>query len=267
MSMFTGGVTNCLRDVRRADETAARIGRQLTTGKKLNAPADGPFPWLAAGRAGTASSALHTIHTALNQVGTTIRVADQSMAAIGKDLQVMQSHLEQAQLYPLGNPARDVLIADYNTLREQIDELVNTTSPEGARKLVAGEDMEVLVGLNGGRKTVHGQLVGTGPLGLNLPLLDSAADLSAAAAQIKNAQAVLSARRQGLAADLADITRYDDQGLAIAGFYDSHAESLAAADSEEDAATLQAVAVQRSLSVEALNSISSVRSGLLELLK
>ena len=37
MAMFTSGVSHSLRDIRGAQEASARLGRQLMSGKKLEA--------------------------------------------------------------------------------------------------------------------------------------------------------------------------------------------------------------------------------------
>src|SRR5690242_9136792 len=118
MSMFTSGVSRSLRDMHRADDATARLARQLMTGRKLETAANGPSAWLAAERAGSAAGYLDAIHTGLNEAATGIRVADQTMQAIGEHLQIMQGQLEQARQYPPGDPARAQLTADFNTVRQ-----------------------------------------------------------------------------------------------------------------------------------------------------
>src|SRR6476469_7039233 len=102
MSMFTGPVTRSLRDVRSADEASTRLGRQLMTGRKLETTADAPSAWLAAGRAEAAAGYLGAIHTGLNEAATSIRVADQTMDAIGRHLELMKTNLQQAIQLPVG---------------------------------------------------------------------------------------------------------------------------------------------------------------------
>ena len=269
MAMFTSGVSHSLRDVHSADETTTRLGRQLMTGKKIGTPADGPSVWLAAARAGSTSSFLDAIRNGLNEAATNIRVADQTMAAIGEHLQTMQAQVEQALQYPAGDPARDQFIANFSVVRGQIDDLVSTASPPAARNLLGTASLDVLVGLRGERRTVHAQPVDSGPGGLNLPVLDNTAttgDLVQALAGVKAAEATLATRRQGLGADAADITRYIGRDAAVASFYQSHQESLAAADPSEVALKLQSVSVQRSLAMQTLAGISTMRGAVLELL-
>lgn len=266
MSIFTSGVSRTLRDVHSADDSTARLGRELMTGKKLEGSADGPAAWLAAQRAGSTAGYLDVIHTGLNEAAVNIRVADQTMQAIGEHLKVMQGQLAEAQQYRGDDRQRRHLIADFNTMRQQIDDLVNTTSPQGARNLMTGGDIDVLVGMHGESRRVHGQPVEVGPSGLNLPTLSHSSDLAQAADEIAAAQTALSTRRQALGVDASDIARYLAQNTQIASFYQSHAESLAAADPVEASVQLQSVGVQRSLAVETLGSISNMRTALLELL-
>lgn len=265
--MFTSGVSRSLRDVHRADETTARLGRELMTGKKLGSAADAPSAWLGAQRAGSTAGFLDAIHTGLNEAATSIRVADQTMAAIAQHLQIMQGQVEQAMQYPPGNPARNQSIADFNTVRGQLDELVNTAKPDTARNLMGAGSLNVLVGLHGEHRTVHAQAVDPGPAGLNLPMLDPNSDLTQALADVKSAQLTLGVRRQGLGSDAADITRYEAQNARVTSFYESHAESLTAADPAETAVKLQSVDVQRSLAMQTLGGISNLRSAVLELLR
>ena len=270
MSMFTGPVTRALRDVRSADEASTRLGRQLMTGRKLETSADGPSAWLAAGRAGAAAGYLDAIHTGLNEAATSIRVADQTMDAIGRHLELMQTNLQQAIQLPVGDPARDGLIADFSVVRQQVDDLVNTPVAGGVQDLFHGSNIDVLVGLHGERRTVHAQQIDTGPGGLDVPVVDgtaTVADMQNALSALETSQAMLTVRRQSLAADAAGISRFDAQHQQLSQFYVSHAEALAAADPAEAALKLQSVGVRRSLAMESLSSISGLRGAVLELLK
>lgn len=277
MSTATSGVKGSLGDVNRTSQAAMRLGHQLITGKKIQTPQDGPSAWLEAGRAQSAAGYLDAIHTGLNELATNIRVAGTTMQAIGELLGVMKGQLEQAQKYPVGNPVRQQLISDSNETRRQIDDLVNTTVPQGARKIMSDPvtdpqagDIQVLVGLNGERKTVHGQQVDTGSGGLNISVLK----VNATDTQIQNAlqaltsaQTTLSARQAGLGADTTDIVRYLDQSSSVSAFFQSAAESLTGVDETQAALELQAVGMQQSLAMQSLVSINSGRDAILELLR
>ena len=77
----------------------------------------------------------------------------------------------------------------------------------------------------------------------------------------------MAARRDGLAADAADITRYTGQSTSISAFYQSQAESLTGVDSTEAAVELQSVSTRQSLAMQSLVSINASRNALLELLQ
>jgi flagellin-like hook-associated protein FlgL len=277
MTILPHGVSRSLQDVQRADEDAGKLGQQLITGRKIQAPADGPSQWLEASRTTSAAGTLDVLHTGLNEVATNIGVVDTTMQAIGNELETMQSQLEEALKYPAGDPSRTQLLQDFNTVRQQVDDLVNTTSPAGARNLMSDPAknpqagaIQALVGPNGETKTVRAQVVDTGPAGLNIPSLRTTANdvtVQGALDQVSAAQSTLAARRQGLGADAADISRYEGQISATSSFYQSNTEALTSADTTEAAVQLQSVNTQRSLAVEALSSIGTMRSAVLELLQ
>jgi flagellin-like hook-associated protein FlgL len=276
MSTVTGPMQGSLRDLGKASKTASKLGQQLITGKRVAAAQDDPSAWLAAGRAQSTAGQLDAIHTGLNELATNISVADTTMQAIGKLVSTMQGELQQAQKYAVGDPVRQQLISSSNAMRQQIDDLVNTTSQSGARNLMADPandldagDVQALVGLNGDIKVVHAQQVDTGVNGLNIaavPLNASDARLQSALDDLNSAQTTLSARRNGLAADASDITRYATQSSSVSGFYQAEAESLTAADASEAAVELQSVNLQQSLAMQSLQSISSSRNDILQLL-
>jgi flagellin len=277
MSIFTSAVNGSLHDISGADQATAKLSRELTTGRKIDTPEDGPSAWLEASRARSTASYLDAVHTGLNEVGTNIQVVDTTMQAIGQNLKTMQGLLDTAGNYPTGDQNRQHLISSFNTVRQQIDQIVNTTAEPAARNLMSDPavnpqagDIQVLVGLNGGLRTVHRQQVDTGANGLNIPALDAAASndaLQAALAGVQTAQSTLAVRRQALAVDAEGVTRYLSQAAEASSFYQSQAESLTIADSTEAAAELQSVSVQRSLAVDTLSGISTIRGAVLDLLR
>lgn len=277
MSMIPSAARASLKDLSQAGKTAARLGQQLTTGKKVQAAQDDPSTWLQARRAQSAAGYLDAIHTGLNEVATNIRVADTTMQAIGEHLAAMQGQLEQAQKYPAGDPVRQQLISGSNGTRQQIDDLVNTAVPAGARNLLSdpasnpqAANIQALVGIHGELKTVHRQQVDTGPDGLNISGLSvnaTDAQIQTALQVLQSAQTTLAARRNGLVADAADITRYLAQSSSVSGLYQSQAESLTAGDTTEAAVELQSVSVRQSLAVQSLAGIATDRSAILELLQ
>jgi len=276
MSTVTSAVKGSLRDISKASQAASRLGQQLITGKKVQKPQDDPSAWLQAGRAKSAAGYLNAIHTGLNELATNIRVADTTMQAIGKLLTVMQGQLEQARKYPAGDPARQQLISDSNGTRRQIDDLVYTTLPPGARSLMSDPardplagDTQALVGLNGQLKTVHRQQVDIGTGGLQIPALAVRAtdvQIQNALQVVKSAETILAARQGGLAADAADISRYLKQGASISTFYQSEAESLTGVDETQAAVELQNASMQQSLALQSLVSVNASRDAILELL-
>jgi hypothetical protein len=277
MSTIPSSARGSLRDLSQASEAATRLGQQLTTGKKVRTPKDDPATWLQAGRAQSTAGYLDAIHTGLNELATNIRVANTTMQAIGSHLSTMKSQLEQALKYPAGDSTRQQLITNADGMRQQIDDLVNTAVPSGARHLLSDPvidpqagDVQALVGINGERKIVHRQQVDTRPGGLNISkLLVAAGDaqIQVALQALDSAQTRLAARQNGLSADAADVSRYIDQSASVSGLYQSQAEALTAGNPTEAALELQSVNVRQSLAVQSLASVSTNRNAILELLQ
>jgi flagellin-like hook-associated protein FlgL len=236
--MFTSGVARSLRDASQAAETATRLGSQLTTGRKIQAPDDDPSTWLEAARSQSAAGLLDVIHTGLSEAATDIGIADTTMQAIGKHLDTMTGSLTGALEHPSGTPERDQAISDFNTTLQQIDQMVSTTAQAGARDLMSGGDLNVLTGLHGEQKTIHAQPVTASALNLS-PLAATATDdeINAALANLTSAQATLSEKRQALATGGADINRYEAQGTQLSDFYQNTVDSLTNADSTEAASS------------------------------
>jgi flagellin-like hook-associated protein FlgL len=277
MSTVTSALAGSLRNLSQANEAATRLGQQLITGTKVATPQDDPSVWLESGRARSTAGYLDAIHTGLNELATNIRVADTTMQAIGQLVSTMQSQLQEAQAYAAGDPVRKQLITSANATRQQIDDLVNTTSQTGARNLMSDPaidpeagDIRALVGLDGEVKTVHARQVDTGPGGLNiaaLPVNATDTQLTNALQALQSAQTTLWARRQGLAADAEDITRYTAQTSSVSSFYQAEAESLTRVDETQAAMELQSVSTQQSLAMQALGSIGTSRNAILALLQ
>ena len=169
--MFTSGVTRSLRDAHRAEQTATRLGRQLMSGQKIQTASDDPATWLEGKRSQSTAGFLDTIHTGLVDTSTSVQIADTTMQAIGKHLDIMSGTLRQALEYPAGDVARQQAVASFNGVLQQIDDMVYTTPQTGARNLLSGVNVAVLVGLRGEQKIVHAQRVDSSAAGLKLAAL------------------------------------------------------------------------------------------------
>jgi flagellin-like hook-associated protein FlgL len=277
MSMFTSGINRALDSVKSADLAATWLGQQLTTGRKIQAAENDPSTWLEAKRADSASTYLDAVHAGLDEVSTNLAVVNTTMETIAQHLQIMQGQLKQALNMPAGDPIRQQYIANFNTVRDQIDQLVNTTSPGVARDLMSDPaadpqtgNMQVLVGANGETRTVHAQEVDTHATGLNIsavdPVMATNADLQASLDNLTAAQSTLAGRQMALGADTGDINKYATQTAQASSVYQAQADSLTGGDPTEAAIQLQSVQVQRSLAIQTLATISNDRKAVLGLL-
>jgi flagellin-like hook-associated protein FlgL len=277
MLTSTHGIAQTLLDLRSAERAAGRLGQQLNTGSKLTSPADDPALWAEADRAQSTTTYLDAVHTSLNEVAGNVHVADMAMDAISRHIDIMKQQLAEALDYLPGDPGRDQRITNFNTIRQQIDLLIQTTRDPGARRIMADPavdptagDQQIITGPDGARKTIHAREVHTGPTGLNIPALDPALtndEVDAALAGLVKAKATLASRRAGLATDAQDLIRVQENNTHISDLYRIHAESLRAVDFTEAAVELQSVEVRRSLASQILGSITGQRSKILDLLQ
>jgi hypothetical protein len=204
-------------------------------------------------------------------------VADMAMDAISRHTDIMKQQLAEALDYLPGEPGRDQRITNFNAIRQQIDQLIETTRDAGARRIMADPavdptagDQPIITGPDRARKTIHAREVHTGPTGLNIPALDFALtndDVDAALAGLDKAKTTLTRRRAELATEAQDVIRVQENNAHISDLYRIHAESLRAVDFTEAAVELQSVEVRRSLAFQTLASITEQRSKLLDLLQ
>jgi hypothetical protein len=134
----------------------------------------------------------------------------------------------------------------------------------------------------GGRvRTIQKQEVHTGSTGLDIPELSEGditttglpggpldeAKISDIIANLERAKVTLTERRSGLAMDAAGIARAKAFNDRVASFYTTFAENAVQADTDEAAAQAKSLELKRELAIEAMNSITSMHSELIELLR
>ena len=264
---------------------------RISTGKKINAPADDPARWASTQQGRSIDGHLQAVNFGLESVAISIRGADQAMAAIEDHIDQMIETVKLFPPYPEGDTSEERIrmLRSFNGIRQLIDQLTFPPKDDLGQAIMSDpasnpdvpDSWPVIVNEQGDIKTVGRQEVHTGPTGLNIPELTEAdltedgqpggplsrQKLDDIAANLESAKAVLRQRRDSLGSDAAAIGRAKSSNEETGAFYTSYAENLLAADVNETAAQVTSIQLKQTLALQSLGSITSLRSELVALLK
>ena len=277
--------------VEQAKSSMDTATKRISTGKKINAPADDPARWAASQQARSIDGHLQAVNSGLESVAISIRGADTAMAAIEEHIDQMIETVKLFPPYPEGDNSEEriKMLRNFNGLRQLIDQLTVPPNDDLGQAIMADpasnpevpETWPVIVNEQGDIKTIGRREVHTGSTGLDIPELTEAditesgaaggtlsrQKLDDIAANLENAKAVLRQRRDALGSDAAAIARAKSSNEETAAFHQAYAENVEAADINETAAQVTSIQLKQSLALESLGSITSLRSELVALLK
>ncbi|HPC74374.1 MAG TPA: hypothetical protein P5551_01630 [Syntrophales bacterium] len=291
MTFIRSAIEQSLIVLNRTNNGMETVTRRLGTGKRINTPADDPVLWAGAGRGRSVAEHLGAVNNSLESVAVSIRGADLTMGTIGKNVDQMIEYVKNFPPYPAGDTSeqRAKFLESFNGLRRMIDGLTLPPRDDLGQYIMADPgslaepvDMwSVVIDEEGHIRTIRKQEVHTGPGGLDIPELSEgditttglpggpldAARLNDIITRLERARETLVERRSGLAADAAGIARAKAFNDRVARFYTTFAEKVERADVSEAAAQAKSLELKRELAIEALNSITSMHSELVGLLR
>lgn len=291
MTVIRSAIEQSLIVLKRTNDGMETVTRRLATGKRINAPEDDPALWVSTGKGRSIVEHLGAVNNSLEAVAISIRGADLSMEAIGKHVDQMIEIVKNFPPYPAGDTAeeRAKFLQSFNGIRRMIDALTLPPRDDLGQYLMANpgalaepvDTWKVAIDEEGRVRTVQRQEVHTGPTGLDIPELSEGditatglpggplddAKLNDIVARLERAKDTLVERRSGLASEAAGIARAKAFNNRVAAFYTTFAEDAEQADVNEAAAQAKSLEVKRELAIEALNSITSMHSELVELLR
>jgi flagellin-like hook-associated protein FlgL len=284
-------IDRALIAVEQAKTSMDTATRRLSTGKKINDPADDPVRWTASQQGRSINGHLQAVNSGLESVAISIRGADTAMAAIGEHIDQMIETVKLFPPYPEGDNAEERIrmLRSFSGLRKLIDQLTTPSKDDLGQTIMSDpatnpevpDSWPVIVNEQGDVRTIGKHEVHPGPTGLNIPEITEAdltengqaggplsrQKLDDIAANLENAKAILRQRRDALGSDAAAIFRAKSSNEEAAAFYTSYAENLGAADDNETAAQVTSIQLKQSLALQSLGSITSLRSELVALLK
>lgn len=275
---FQIGINRVLQNLRIINRNLDTVTTQLSTGKKINSSKDDPAAWASIRRSRAEYANFAAINDSLNAVATSVRIADDSMGAIGKTMEDMVTSLETISNsnppLPIGSQERTKLLNMYNELRRQVDQFATPTD-EGARKIMSDPavggagDWTIVVGPNGMIRTIRKEEVHTGPTGLNIPqLADTATDIEIqdALTRLALANETISTKKRDLELDSVAIASAQQYNGKLANAHLLHAENAEVADMNEVAAKAKSLELRQALSNESLRMLNDADARILQLL-
>jgi len=291
MTVIRSAIEQSLIVLNRTNDSMDAVTRRISTGKKINAPEDDPVLWAGAGKGRSVAEYLGAVNNSLESVAISIRGADLTMEAIGKHVDQMIEAVKNFPPYPAGDTSaeRAKFLESFNGIRRMIDSLTLPPRDDLGQYIMANpgslaepvDTWSVVIDEEGRVRTIQKQEVHTGSTGLDIPELSEGdittsgllggpldeAKLNDIIANLERAQETLGERRSGLAMDAAGIARAKAFNERIASFYTTFAEKVVQADTDEAAAQAKSLELKRELALETLNSITSMHSELVGLLR
>ena len=291
MTVIRSVLEQALIVLNRTNDSTDAVTRRISTGKKINAPEDDPVLWASAEKGRSIAEYLSAVNNSLEAVAISIRGADLTMETIGKHVDQMIEAVKNYPPYPSGDTSaeRAKFLDSFNGIRRMIDDLTLPPRDDLGQYIMADpgslvepvDTWSVVIDEEGRVRTIQKQEVHTGPAGLDIPELSEGditttglpggpldeAKLNDIIANLERAQETLSERRSGLASDAAGIARAKAFNDRVATFYTTFAENVEQADTDEAGAQATSLELKRELAIEALNSITSMHSELVGLLR
>ena len=291
MTVIRSAIEQSLIVLNRTNDSMDAVTRRISTGKKINTPEDDPVLWASAGKSRSIVEHLGAVNNSLEAVAISIRGADIAMQTIGKNIDQMIEYVKNFPPYPAGDTSaeRAKFLQSFNGIRQMINDLTLPPRDDLGQYIMADsgslaqpvDTWKVVVDEEGRVRTIQRQEVHTGPTGLDIPEL-SEGDITTTGlpdgpldgtklkdiiANLEAAQETLGEKRSGLASDAAGIARAKAFNDRVATFYTTFAENVEQADVDEAAAEAKSLELKRELAIEALNSITSMHSELVGLLR
>ncbi len=215
---------------------------------------------------------LETIHSRVNSVARTIRVADENMGKIENYIDRMKAELQRIVKnyppFPPGSEERVKRLKSVNAFRRLIDQLtIPPPNEEFAAKIMPEHDVfsktnysQKVISESNLHQTMHDEL--------DIPQLPEGADDEEVHAFIENldaARELLRQMRSELAKDAARIAESYEGETEVTGTYLSYGEEIKSADMEAEA-ELRSSDLSYALAIEPGMTLTEAQSQLLSLL-
>lgn len=262
---LAGGMRSNLNSLQLIAALQGRTTERLASGKRVNNPVDDPSAYFAAQNHLSRASDLSARKQAMGE-------AIQTVAAASEGVKAIQTLIEQAK--GLAASARSASTADratlstqFNSLMDQIDDLASDASYKGTNLL---DDDELAVDFNEGG-TSDLTITGFDASASGLSIADATGswaadtDIDAAVADLDTALTTLRTNTQTLNSNLGVVTARQAFTDSMISTLTAGAESLTAADPNEEGANMLALQTRQQLGIVALGLSSQAQQSILRL--
>lgn len=161
--------------------------------------------------------------------------------------------------------ALDSLANDYNSIRQQIDELVTDASYRGIN-LLNGDDLITFFNEdNTNSLTIDGQIFTSAGLGLNEATFRSSSEIELSAIEVRSASTRVRSFGSSISNDLSIVTTRRDFTQSTINTLQAGADDLTVADQNEEGANLLALQTRQALGTTSLSLASQSQQSVLRL--
>jgi flagellin-like hook-associated protein FlgL len=242
--------------------------KALSTGQSVNAPSDNPTAYYAAQGFLQQASDLTSLKDNLSTALTTVSSTVDSISSI-KDVVGQLQGIVSAASSTTDATARAGFAQQYNALLPQLDQLANDAGFNGTN-LLNGSSGSLTVSFNANNKstlTISSVDATSNGLGIGAASNNfaSSADLNAASAQLSSALSTLDVAAANLGNNATLIETNQDFTSNLTNNLQGAADTLTAADPNQEAASLLATQVQSQLGVVSLSISGQLEQAVLKL--
>ena len=256
----------------------------LSTGYKVNSAIDNPSAYFAATAERNRATDLANLKADMGEAIQTVTEAQNGITAITDLIQQMQSVVQTAQTATTAG--RDTLMAQYNTLRTQLNQAVADASYKGTNLLQANTltvvfnetntsslSIKGFTAVAGSRTTFKATTIKSG-LGISTAGSTGAYSWGGAtftqildthATQLSAALTTLRTQSQNLATNLSVVTIRQDYTNNTVNTLNAGADALTLADPNEEGANMLALQTRQQLGLVSLQLASQAQQGILRL--
>jgi flagellin len=263
------GAMQALQALAGINADLADVQQRISTGLKVSSPKDNPAIWAIAQNQRSEAMSLDAVQDSLNRGMSAVDVAMTAGETISDLLGQMRTLALSANDFAQGDPSRQALDDQYQSLRKQIDVVVSSADFNGVNLLGGGgsSDVHALANSNGAESidvdhvdmSTSGSLLSGLPTDLQAGLTDTSVDDIVKASKAVNlAIGKLGTGSTALKTHLTFIGKLQDTLEASIG-------NLVDADMAKESARFQALQIRQQLAIRALQIANQQPSLLLQL--
>jgi flagellin len=245
---------------------------EVSTGLAIAAPQDNPAIWAIAQGQSQQLAALTSVSSSLNRASSIADVATSAGQSVSDLLNQVKQTVLSATDTTLSTSARSSLNANYQSLLNQISEVVQSANFDGAN-LLDGSTSSMQFMTNGNATqflTLTGQDLALGGPLLTLSATSSISTVTNATAALSQVTASITAVNNALSelgSQSNQVTNHLSFVSQLSGSLNTGIGNLVDADMAAESARLQALQVQQQLSVQAVQVANSTPQTILSLFR